>query len=70
LWIAGGAALLIVPNAWMIPAQRFIHTVEILTQNMPLGITAALLLRAKSSSPRSLDFGQGGHARSMLHYHQ
>jgi len=27
------------------PTLRFIHTIEILTQNVPLGITAVLLLR-------------------------
>ena len=54
LWIVGGAAPLLVPNAFMIPAQRFIHMVEILTQNMPLGITAALLLRPKRAVAASL----------------
>ena len=54
LWIVGGAAPLVVPNAFMIPAQRFIHMVEILTQNMPLGITAALLLRPKRAVAASL----------------
>lgn len=54
LWIVGGAAPLVVPNAFMIPAQRFIHIVEILTQNMPLGITAALLLRPKRAVAASL----------------
>jgi hypothetical protein len=45
LWVVGGAAPLLVPNALMIPAQRYIHIVEILTQNAALGITAVLLLR-------------------------
>jgi hypothetical protein len=45
LWVVGGAAPLLVPNALMIPVQRYIHIVEILTQNMSLGITAVLLLR-------------------------
>lgn len=45
LWVVGGAAPLLVPNALMMPAQRYIHMVEILTQNMSLGITAVLLLR-------------------------
>jgi len=54
LWIVGGAAPLLVPNALMIPAQRFIHIVEILTQNMALGITAALLLRPKQAVVASL----------------
>jgi hypothetical protein len=51
LWVVGGAAPLLVPNALMIPAQRYIHIVEILTQNAALGITAVLLLRpARRSS--------------------
>jgi hypothetical protein len=47
LWVAGGAAPLVLPNPLMGPTQRFIHTIEILTQNASLGITAVLLLRAK-----------------------
>jgi hypothetical protein len=37
------------------PAQRMIHVVEIFTQNAPLGITAALLLRPKKkqASPQA-----------------
>jgi hypothetical protein len=50
LWIVGGAGPLLVPNALMTPAQRYIHIVEILTQNASLGITAALLLRPKSAA--------------------
>lgn len=50
IWVAGGFALLLVPNAAMGPAQRFIHTIEILTQNAPLGIIAVLLLRPRSSA--------------------
>jgi hypothetical protein len=49
LWIAGGGAQLLVPNMLMVPAQRYIHIVEILTQNVSLGITAVLLLRKKSN---------------------
>jgi hypothetical protein len=45
LWIAGGLAPLLAPNDLMSGTLRFIHIVEILTQNPPLGITAALLLR-------------------------
>jgi hypothetical protein len=48
LWIAGGAAPLVVPNAVMGGTLRFIHTVEILTQNFSLGATAVLLLSPKS----------------------
>ncbi|MGB8259951.1 MAG: hypothetical protein WCE75_06355 [Terracidiphilus sp.] len=45
VWIAGGGAALLVPNAMMVPAQRYIHIVEIMTQNVSLGVTAVLLLR-------------------------
>ena len=54
LWVVGGAAPLLVPNALMTPAQRYIHMVEILTQNMPLGITATLLLRPNRAAVASL----------------
>jgi len=47
LWIAGGLALLVVPNVLLGGAQRFIHTIEILTENFPPGVVAALLLRPK-----------------------
>jgi hypothetical protein len=50
LWVAGGAAPLLLPNPLMGPTQRFIHIIEILTQNAPLGITAVLLLRPKQAS--------------------
>ena len=49
MWVAGGAAPLLLPNPFMGPTQRFIHTIEILTQNASLGITAVLLLRAKQA---------------------
>lgn len=52
LWIVGGAAPLLAPNALMPPAQRYIHIVEILTQNAPLGITAVLLLRSQPKAGR------------------
>jgi hypothetical protein len=45
IWVVGGLAPLLVPNALMGSAQRFIHIVEILTQNAALGITAVFLLR-------------------------
>jgi hypothetical protein len=51
VWIAGGAAPLLVPNAFMGTTQRFIHIVEIFTQNFSLGVTAVLLLRR--SAPRA-----------------
>jgi hypothetical protein len=47
MWVAGGAAPLLLPNPLLGPTQRFIHTIEILTQNASLGITAVLLVRAK-----------------------
>jgi len=47
LWVAGGAAPLLMPNSLMGPTQRFIHTIEILAQNASLGITAVLLLRPR-----------------------
>lgn len=49
IWVAGGAAPLLAPNAFMETAQRMIHIVEILTQNASLGITAVLLLRPRSA---------------------
>ena len=45
LWVAGGLAPLLVPNAFMGAALRAIHIVEIFTQNASLGITVVLLLR-------------------------
>lgn len=53
LWIVGGGAPLLVPNTLMVPAQRYIHIVEILTQNAALGITAVLLLRRRVSKSQS-----------------
>jgi hypothetical protein len=47
MWVAGGVAPLLLPNPFMGPTQRLIHTIEILTQNASLGITTVLLLRAK-----------------------
>jgi hypothetical protein len=46
LWVVGGLALLVVPMG-MVPLQRFMHIVEIFTQNFPLGVAAVLLLRPK-----------------------
>jgi hypothetical protein len=54
LWVVGAAAPLLVPNASMTAGQRYIHIVEILAQNMSLGITAALLLRPKRAVVASL----------------
>ena len=47
IWIVRGAAPLLVPNSRMGSEQRLIHTVEIMTQNVCLGITAVLLLRPR-----------------------
>jgi hypothetical protein len=43
---------------FMTPTQRFIHVIEILTQNFSLGVTAAYLLR-RTASPKSLSAGSG-----------
>jgi len=48
-WVAGGAAPLLVPDAFMGATQRLIHIVEILTQNASLGFTAVILLRPRSA---------------------
>jgi hypothetical protein len=55
IWVAGGLAPLLIPNALMGTTQRIIHIFEILTQNASLGITAGLLLRPKAAAtPASL----------------
>ena len=54
LWIVGGGAALLVPNAAMVPLQRFEHIVEIMTQNVSLGITAVLLLRRKPATEKAI----------------
>jgi hypothetical protein len=50
IWVAGGLSPLLLPNPFLGPTQRFIHTIEILTQNFSLGVTTVLLFRAKSTS--------------------
>jgi hypothetical protein len=50
IWITGGLAPLVLPNEFMGATQRFIHTVEIFTQNFPFGVTAMLLLRPRSAT--------------------
>jgi hypothetical protein len=50
VWVAGGLAPLLVPNDLMGPAQRFIHIVEIFTQDASLGVTAVLLMRLGSQT--------------------
>lgn len=54
LWVAGGLAPLLAPSELMTGMLRFIHIVEILVQNAPLGITVALLLRPGASA-RAVD---------------
>ena len=58
VWIAGGAAPLLIPNDFMTPMQRFIHVIEILTQNLSLGISAAYLL-TRPASPKASSAGAG-----------
>jgi hypothetical protein len=53
LWIAGGLAPLLLPNELMVPALRFLHAGEILTQNFPLGVAAVLLLRKPDTAGAS-----------------
>ncbi len=48
VWIVGGGAGLLLPNEFMVTVQRYIHIVEIMTQNVSLGITAVLLLRPRA----------------------
>ncbi|MGO9336796.1 MAG: hypothetical protein ACLPY1_04725 [Terracidiphilus sp.] len=48
IWIVGGGAPLLVPNGMMVTAQRYIHIVEIFTQNFSLGVTTVWLLRPKA----------------------
>lgn len=50
IWITGGAAPLMLPNPYMGATQRFIHVIEIFTQNAPLGFTAVMLLRRKAGA--------------------
>jgi hypothetical protein len=50
VWVVGGLAPLLIPNAEMVPLQRFEHIVEIFTQNFSLGFTATLLLRRKTAN--------------------
>lgn len=54
LWVVGGASPLLVPNTFMVATQRYIHIVEIFTQNALLGVTAVYLLRAKTTSFHSV----------------
>jgi hypothetical protein len=49
VWVVGGAAPLLVPNGTMVAAQRYLHIVEIMTQNVSLGATAVFLLRPRAA---------------------
>jgi hypothetical protein len=49
VWSVGGGGALLVPNTMMVAAQRYIHIIEIMTQNVSLGVTAVLLLRPTST---------------------
>ena len=53
LWVAGGLAPLLLPNPAMVTAQRYIHIVEILGQNLPLGVAVALLVRKRAAANAS-----------------
>lgn len=55
LWVTGGLAPLVLPTVAMGPRQRFIHTIEIFTQNAFLGFTAGLLLRRKQARGASAE---------------
>jgi hypothetical protein len=50
VWIVGGAAALLVPSDMMVATQRYIHIVEIMAQNLSLGVTAVLLLRPRAAT--------------------
>jgi hypothetical protein len=50
IWVVGGLAPLVVPNAEMVPLQRFEHIIEIFTQNFSLGLTATWLLRREAAA--------------------
>jgi len=53
VWVVGGVGPLLVPNAMMATAQRYIHMVEIMSQNVALGMTAAWLLRPKTHTSQA-----------------
>jgi hypothetical protein len=53
IWIVGGAAGLLVPSEMMVAAQRYKHIVEIMTQNVSLGVTAVYLLRPRQGEGKS-----------------
>jgi hypothetical protein len=59
LWIAGGLAPLLLPNEFLGGTQRFIHIIEILTQNLPLGITVVLLARTNGARAALAAYSSG-----------
>jgi hypothetical protein len=50
VWMVGGLGPLLTPTTMMSAAQRFMHVIEIFTQNFSLGVTATLLLRPKKAT--------------------
>lgn len=57
LWVAGGVAPLLLPNPAMVAVQRYIHIVEILGQNLPLGVAVALLVRKRAPARTTIAAG-------------
>jgi hypothetical protein len=60
LWLVGGCAGLLVPSTVMVPTQRYIHIVEIFTQNFSLGVTAVWLLRPRAAKTKVAKGGEQG----------
>jgi hypothetical protein len=54
VWIVGGGGQLLVPNTMMEATQRYIHVIEIMTQNMLLGVHGSAA--AAASSPYGRPF--------------
>jgi hypothetical protein len=53
VWVVGGAAPLVVPSTMMVAQQRYLHIMEIFTQNFSLGVTVVLLLRPRMPIERA-----------------
>jgi hypothetical protein len=58
VWIGGGAAPLLMPLDFMTSMQKFIHVIEIFTQNFSLGVSAVYLL-TRPSVPKVFSAGAG-----------
>jgi hypothetical protein len=58
VWVAGGLAPLLLPLEFMTPMQKFLHVIEIFTQNFSLGVSAAYLL-TRPSVPKTFVAGEG-----------